>query len=966
MSFKLFKKGIAAAAACILLLGMIFSFSFAQTFAEGKTKIIIHYQEAKGNTKDWNLWVFPEGGEGKAYPFTGSDAFGKTAEIELDGNLKKAGFIVRTDSWEKDGGDRMIDISGGEGEVWVKAGDDRTYTEPPDGEYRNLPSYENINVTVHYFRYDNQYDGWNLWAWPEGGNGEAVTFKESDDYGRVAHIVMHNLKDVHKVGMIVRKSTAENEWAEKEFDNRFVTKFKTDGSAEIWIAQGQDRIYYDKDSVDKTPKIVKASIDAFNEITFETNFPFDASKAGLSLTGDAKIKEVIPYDSKTGSFTNKVKIIAENNLDLSKTYEVTKENFGTAPVETGKVVRSPEFDSLFYYPGHDLGNTYTKRGTSFRVWAPTASEAKLVTYRSWDDKTGKETSLKKAERGTWTSFIKGDQEGLIYTYKVKIGNKWNEAVDPYARAVTVNGDKGAVIDLKKTNPAKWSGRMKPFTPEDAIIYELHVRDLSEDPKSGIKNKGKYLGAAEEGTKGPGGVKTGLNHIKDLGVTHVQLLPIYDYRTVDETKLDQPQFNWGYDPKNYNAPEGSYSTDPYNPVKRITEVKQMVQSLHKNNLRVIMDVVYNHMFSASESNFQQLVPGYYFRYNEDGTLANGSGVGNDTASERKMMRKFIVDSVSYWAKEYNLDGFRFDLMGILDVTTMNEVRKSLNKINPSIIVLGEGWDLNTPLDPSQKANQKNASKMTGIAHFNDGIRDAIKGSVFEDGDPGFVNGKENTENSIKEGIKAGIDYPASIASYKDPGQVVEYAEAHDNLTLWDKLQKTNPEDSLAVRKKMHELASSIVLTSQGISFIHAGQEFMRTKGGNGNSYNAPDSTNQLDWQRRADFDKEVKYMKGLIELRKGHPALRMRTASDIRKHLSFLEAPKNTVAYHINGHANRDHAKDLTVIYNANRKTVSVALPSRGTWKVLVNGEKSGNKTLQVIKGSKVSVPALSTFVLEIK
>ncbi|MGG1572062.1 type I pullulanase [Fictibacillus sp. NRS-1165] len=951
-----------------LVIGGLFSFhsvqSFAETAAGGKTKVTIHYQAAKDNTKDWNLWVFPEGGEGKAYPFTGEDKFGKVAEIELSGAYKKVGFIVRTDSWEKDGGDRFIDIAAGEGEVWVKAGDGNTYTEPPDGEYRDLPSYENINVKVHYFRYDDQYEGWNLWTWPENAEGKSVPFTDEDDFGKVANIQMKNLKDVHKIGLIVRKSVPGNEWADKEFGDRYVTKFKEDGSAEIWIAQGQERIYYDKDLVDRAPTIVRASIDGFNEITFETNFPFNVKNHGLSLSGGADIKEVVPFDSKAGEFTNKVKVITARNLDLTKVYKIAKDDFGEAVVQTGKVVRTPEFDQQFFYSGNDLGNTYSKKETSFRLWAPTASEARLVTYKTWHGENGTELPMKKSERGTWVTALKGNQEGLIYTYKVKIGDQWNEAVDPYARAVTVNGNKGTVIDLDETDPRHFRKRMKALTPEDAIIYELHVRDLSMHPKSGIQHKGKFLGVAEEKTRGPKGVKTGLNHIKDLGVTHVQLLPVFDYNSVDETKLDIPQFNWGYDPKNYNAPEGSYSTDPYKPAVRIREMKQMVNTLHHNNLRVIMDVVYNHMYSAGESNFQKLVPGYYFRYNEDGTLANGTGVGNDTASERKMMRKFIVDSVSYWAKEYNLDGFRFDLMGIHDVETMNEVRKALNKIDPSMIVLGEGWDLNTPIDPAAKANQKNAGKMPGIAHFNDNIRDGLKGSVFNDTDKGFVNGKPSTGDTIKEGVKAGIDYPSTMASYKDPQQVITYVEAHDNHTLWDKLQLTNPDSSIEARKKMHELASSIILTSQGVTFLHAGQEFMRTKGGDHNSYQSPDSVNQLDWQRRADFGKEVNYMKGLIKLRKSHPAFRMRTAQDIRSHLSFLPAPKNTVAYELKGHANKDRAKDLVVVYNANVNAQTISLPAAGPWKVLVNGENAGNKSLGVLLGNKISVPALSAVVLE--
>lgn len=720
------------------------------------------------------------------------------------------------------------------------------------------------------------------------------------------------------------------------------------------------------DSNQLEPAIKKATIDNFNEITVTTTVPFDITKQNIQIEG-VKIKSVQPSRTGDSTVTKQVEVTTEQDLDLKKTYTVRMENYGETKTEVGKVFSSKKFDELFYYAGNDLGNVYTPAETKFRLWAPTASEAKLVTYKKWNDQTGAEITMKQSEKGTWTASLEGNQKGIFYTYKVKIGDTWSEAVDPYVRATSINGDKGAVVDLNGTNPKGWKADKKPKlkNPEDSIIYELHVRDLSIQPQSGIKNKGKYIGLAEKGTRGPEGVKTGLDYIKDLGVTHVQLLPIFDYNTVDETKLSEPQFNWGYDPKNYNVPEGSYSTNPYEPTVRITELKQMIQTLHDNNLRVVMDVVYNHMYDASGSNFHKLVPGYYYRYNEDGTLANGTGVGNDTASERKMMRKFMVDSVMYWAKEYNLDGFRFDLMGIHDVETMNAIRKEVNKIDPSIILHGEGWDLNTPLAPELKANQKNAYKMSGIGHFNDNIRDGLKGYVFDDHAKGFINGMQNFEDRIKKGIMAGIDYDKQMATYQDPEQVLTYVEAHDNHTLWDKLELTNPEDSEKVRTQMHKLASSIVLTSQGIPFLHAGQEFMRTKYGDHNSYKSPDSINQMDWVRRATFDKEVKYTKGLIELRNSHPAFRMTTAEQIRKNVTFINAPKNAVAFTLDGSATGDKAKYLVVAHNANREPVRITLPSNGPWKVLVDGERAGTKVLYVVKNNKITVPALSSLVLEI-
>ncbi|PEG09781.1 type I pullulanase [Bacillus wiedmannii] len=828
----------------IVMLSSVFSFQSVKAVSNSKTtEVIIHYKEQSGNTKDWNLWLWGENANGKSYEFTGEDEFGKYAKINIDDDYNHVGFIIRTNEWEKDGGDRWIE----------------------------------------------------------------------------------NIKD---------------------------------GRAEVWILSGDDKVYTSKPSSDLS--IQKATIDSFNEITVTTNVPFHIKERKIEIEG-IKIKDISPYDRNSGNVTNKFKIITEQKIDLKQSYKVKIENVADTYIEIGKVIRSAEFDHSFYYGGNDLGNIYTPQHTKFRVWAPTASEAKLVTYKKWNDKIGAEINMQQSEKGTWKAELTGNQKGLFYTYKVKIGDKWTEAVDPYARAASVNGDKGAVVDLEETNPKKWKMNKKPKfkNPEDAIIYELHVRDLSIQPESGIKHKGKYLGVTEKGTRGPKDVKTGLDHMKDLGVTHVQLLPIFDYASVNEENLNEPQYNWGYDPKNFNVPEGSYSTNPYEPTVRITELKQMIQTLHDNNLRVVMDVVYNHMYNAAESNFHKLVPGYYYRYNEDGTFANGTGVGNDTASERKMMRKFMVDSVTYWAKEYNLDGFRFDLMGIHDYETMNEIRKAVNQIDPSIILHGEGWDLNTPLAGELKANQKNAEKMKGIAHFNDNIRDGLKGSVFEEKENGFVNGKENMEDRIKKGITAGIDYDINSSTYQDPEQVLTYVEAHDNHTLWDKLELTNPGDSEEVRKQMHKLSSSILLTSQGIPFLHAGQEFMRTKYGDHNSYKSPDSINQMDWLRRAAFNNEVDYMKGLIELRKKYTAFRMTTAEQIKTHVSFIDAPKNTIAYTIKGNKN----EYFTVVHNANREAVEITLPSKGPWKVLVDGKQAGSKTLYVVHDNKIKVPALSSLVL---
>ena len=835
-------------------------------------------------------------------------------------------------------------------------------------------------IIIHYAKEPSSDLKWNMWIWPDKKDGSKFDFTEKDAFGQVC--VAEFDGEYNKVGFIVRT----DEWEKDTPDDRFIEDFNN-GVGEVWLKGGDSKIYYSaaeagatkrtvivgegQKPLDISGRFVVAKLDELNNISIETNLAFTFTSdenEGFTVKAEGKelkIKKVTSNEVKDGA-TTVANIELNEDVKLGQKLTVSKEGFKEKEVVFGNVMGSTSFEKKYYYEGNDLGNTYSTSKTSFRVWSPTATEVKLVTYKNWDEKNGNEVNMKKSEKGTWTFDLMGDQKGIFYTYKVNIGGVWNEAVDPYARSVAANGDKGAVIDLKETNPEKWNPGEKPNLTNlnDAIIYELHVRDFSIDENSGMKNKGKFLAFTETGTKGTDGKPTGVDYIKELGVTHVQLMPIFDYASVDETS-EKPQFNWGYDPKNYNAPEGSYSTDPYNPNTRVKELKQAVQALHDNGLRVTMDVVYNHMYSSDNSNFNKLVPGYYFRYSKNGSNVNESGCGNTIASENAMVRKFIVDSVMYWAKEYNLDGFRFDLMGLLDVNTMNEVRKKLSTIDPSILIIGEGWDMGATLSANNKATQKNANKMPEIAHFNDTIRDGIKGSVFEAKSKGFVNGRVGGEMDVKKGIVGGIDYSNAIKTWGkvEPVQSVTYAEAHDNNTLWDKLLLTNPKDSDELRLKMHRMADSIILTSQGIPFFQAGQEFLRTKGGDNNSYKSDDSVNKLDWVRKSENIDTVDYFKGLIELRKSHPAFRMTSADMIKQNLSFIEAPKNVVAYEINHNANMDTWTDIVVAFNANREDISVKLPKKGTWNVVVNAEKAGVKTIKQFKGESLVVPALSSIVI---
>ncbi|MFZ2438295.1 MAG: type I pullulanase [Trichococcus flocculiformis] len=645
--------------------------------------------------------------------------------------------------------------------------------------------------------------------------------------------------------------------------------------------------------------------------------------------------------------------------DLEKLFS-DKRDKETIDKEMFLFVRSNDFDNYFSYDG-ELGALYEKEGTLLRVWTPTAKSVEVWIYAD-DSFKGPSTKIEMVQKpkGIFEAYLPGDQHGTIYVYKILfLNNRESISVDPYARATTVNGMKSVIADLNRTNPDGWGERLPAFgLPEEAIIYELHIRDFSISETSGIVNKGKFLGLTEKNTQNASGRKTGLDYLIDLGITHIQILPMFDYATVDEANLTEPQYNWGYDPLNYNVPEGSYSTDPFDPFNRIFELKQMIRTLHENGLRVIMDVVYNHVYDPKDQALERTVPGYFYRYNADGSLANGTGVGNDTASERHMMRKYIIDSVKYWAKEYHLDGFRFDLMGIHDSVTMNAIREALDKIDPSIIIIGEGWEMSTPLPEDLKASQRNAQAMPRIAHFNDSIRVALKGSDFGDEkDRGFISGKNYLEDLLLRNIK-GAMHLSSHSSYVDPEQVIQYVEAHDNLTLYDKLLRSNPDDSEEVRIKRHTLATSIVLLSQGVPFIHGGQEFLRTKAGVANSYQSPDEINQFEWERVTTFQESVAYVKGLIALRKSEYLFRLHTIEEIEAHFTILSENFNIVAFSLT-----NSEKKYIVIFNGNRSDVIFRI-QKGKYAILVEDNQVFLESMpEAVLMEKILVKAHTTSVL---
>ena len=571
-------------------------------------------------------------------------------------------------------------------------------------------------------------------------------------------------------------------------------------------------------------------------------------------------------------------------------------------------------------------------------------------------------------RGTWIARKSGDLNGVYYTYLVERDGVTVDACDPYARTTGVNGRRAMILDPAATNPAGWEQDRNPqegCRPVDAIVYELHLRDVSSDRSSGIVNKGKFLGLTQTGTKNAYGQPTGLDHIKKMGVTHVQLLPLYDFGSVDEADLESKTYNWGYDPVNYNVPEGSYSTDPYHGEVRVREMKQMVKALHDAGLGVIMDVVYNHVYDAGRFCFNRIVPGYFSRCDRYGRYSNGSGCGNDTASERAMVRKYIVDSVLYWAEEYHIDGFRFDLAGLLDVQTIREVMAAVHAVRPDVLFYGEGWHLDTHLTKRDVplVNQSNAKLVPGFGFFNDTARDAIKGTVFDDEEAGYVSGAAGKEEQIRH-VFMGMNHWCS-----DPVQTVNYVSCHDNMALYDRLVLSAPNADDQALRRMNCLAAAVCLLSQGMPLMQAGEELLRSKplpggGFDTNSYKSPDSTNSIKWNtlRKKEYRMVRDYYRGLIAFRKAHSALRRSSAREVLENiLSVSGLPANVTAFQIRGGCPGEPSKAIFVVFNPNREAVNISLP-HGKWNICIQDEVAGIKPLAAAQG-EIKVPAISAMAL---
>lgn len=991
----------------------------------GKTRLVVHYKAPAGD-KARALWVWGSNSntsaslDGQQIEFSGTDCWGEVATVTFDGTYTDFGVIIKgKDDWDKVGqNDRNVKVAAdGTAEIWVDgtASDlEQTLTVAPADYVSSCKGYD-VNITVHYYRDDGLYFNagdttnktpqWDLWTWSGAGSVDSQqSLTSHDDWGEISTWTLKNYKyptdtssGASDIGLL-RRYGGDAWIKEPDGGDHFIpadslvfdSATKT-GKAEVWLVAGDPTVYTAQPSL--TVSVRSAEI-------------ADAKKISAKLSGepsgdvtatvvDANGKTVEVADVKADKAT--VTVTTKDALAVDGAYTVTISNdkgdkIGSATAVAGAVVRTDDFDKTYAYDGDDLGATWTKAKTTFKVWAPTAIGVDLVVYKSdtsADAEQAYTSPMTKGDKGVWSVPIDGDLKDTAYQYRLTFADGTvNYSADPYATAAVVNGKRSVVLSDEEKS-IKDFDRMPSFgSSSNAVIAETHIRDLTKNANSGVSeaNRGKYLGVVEEGTTNSQGKATGLDYLKQLGITHVQIQPMFDYASVDETKaLDDSNYNWGYDPENYNVPEGSYSSNASDPSTRIVEAKEMVNGLHKNGLRVIMDVVYNHVADASTNPFNLTVPGYYFRYNADGSMVNNSGCGNDTASERAMMRKYIVDSVTYWAKNYNVDGFRFDLMGLEDLETMKEVRAALDKIDPGIIIVGEGWDMNTTMDKSKMSIQPNAYELdntgsngtkTGstVSFFNDSIRDGLKGSVFSDTDTGFISGKTDQENLILHNM-LGCPYDTGEGAttcwngnaqdhYQTAAQVVQYAEIHDNMTLYDKLVKSVPNDDEATRTKRAELADSAVFLAQGISEIQLGQEFLRTKNGDGNSYKSGDSVNAIDWDRLndANYGASAEYVKGLIALRKKVAAFRMSDYDQIANNTKVLQAKDGVVAYQV-----KDDDGTYVIILNANDADSTVSGLTAGDYKLLVSdgtvtADASKAKTA-AITDAGYTAPALSATVL---
>ncbi len=831
--------------------------------------------------------------------------------------------------------------------------DANTPQQGETGEYTE-PLQDGYNQITFYWSYPGTYENCDMWIWWGDIAGKGYLFHECE-YG--AKVIVNVPEGVEEIGFIVRRDCSEpggSSWgsATKDYEqDRFAA---IEGKETfVYLKHGEAEQYISSDggkTLDMAKKFTFASLADENKVQYRVTPKVtisDLSEIKL-YEGDREVK--IAALSTLGKESASGIIETAEPLDLTKTYRVEIAGYGEKTAVPMEIFDSEYFAENFHYDGTDLGAVIHGSTTTFKVWAPTASEVILNLFEAGDGVAAyKSVPMQRGEKGVW-EHTEECGHGTYYTYTVTTAVGTQDAVDPYARAAGVNGDRGMVVDLSLTDPEGWDKAELKNPIEsysEAVIWEVHVRDFSNKIESS-QYKGKYLAFTETGLVNEHGESVGVDYLKNLGITHVHLLPVYDYATVNEADPGA-EFNWGYDPKNYNVPEGSYSTDPFHGEVRINEYKQMVMALHEAGISVVMDMVYNHTYDGNSS-FNRIVPYYYYRYTSTGANSSASGCGNDTASERYMFGKFMVESTAYWVEEYKLDGLRFDLMGLHDLATMQEVESAVHAVNPNAIIYGEGWTMGATIDGSAQANQSNISQITptgdaigAVAVFNDAIRDGLKGSVFDKTAQGFISGKSAaTLSAVTFGLRGG---QGSGQTWRvTDSMVINYMSAHDNNTLWDKLLLSNPNNTDDQRNRMNNLGAAIVMIAKGTPFWQAGEEMLRTKGGDENSYKSSDAVNNIDWSVLKEGTREhttMLYYKGLIEMRKAFDIF-TDSAAEITN-VEELGSGIVAVTY--------DDGKGGQALAVINPHNTALPYVLDGEWNLVADSEQAGSAVLERESGT---------------
>nr|WP_240401382.1 type I pullulanase [Lactobacillus iners] len=919
---------------------------FSKEQIVASTKVIVHYN---GDASKWALWCWPFGKGGKQYSFDKEDDYGHYAEFNID-NSDKVGFLIKGQTdWSKDGktkADRIVNTdNSGKVEVWYATGKDEAQVV--------TPSFKDVKLKLHYFG-DEAPQTMSVWADDKQASKQTIKLDKSETNGDKVGEITITGQDLHQINISNGNQVYK------------VTPSPKGQITDVYLNDVDNLPHYTEYSARKDFILSMANMDSDHDVKIKTNVQLSPDLVKQLLKAQNNEITKVEAINGTDNLSDTFKVTLKDSLKLGVNSRIA---FCGNPkaIDVRSYVRSKDFDDKYFYANDDLGSTYSKEKTTIKLWSPIATKVTLRLYKNLDNSSqpDKTIDLTCGDKGVWsTTLTDQDYKGWAYDYQLEFADGHVTTTDdPYSTATTINGVRSVIEDVDNIKPADFI-KMPAFTkPTDAIIYEAGVRDLTADKNANVKHPGQFLGLTQEGTKTDTGYPTGLDYLKKLGVTHVQFLPMYDFGSIDEAHPSNA-YNWGYDPVNYNVPEGSYSSKPADPAARILEMKEMINALHKQGLRVVMDVVYNHVYGLDKQAFDKVVPGYYFKYDDNGNMVDDIGMGNAVASQRRMVRKYIVDSVKYWAKNYHIDGFRFDTMGVLDTDTMAEVYKEINKINPGTLIYGEGWEIK-PNERPKEASYVHANLIPNVGFFGDNLRNAVIGESGSFGNARSGLAQGNLTDKDKNGVSHYQEDAAAFVkgfmgsqgfnkhNYLNPGQVINYSTCHDNLTLYDALKAHLPNANAAEFVKRAKLADSMIMLSQGVPLFHSGQEALRTKNGNANSYNADITVNEIDWKRVEQNKDLVSYFQKLVQLRKTCPAFRMSTYDEIKKNITPIVKGENGVfAFEI-----KSADSTMYVIFNVNEKANQFTSVDLTGGKILLSSDDT-------TVGAKTILPGLSTLVIK--